>query len=491
LRGITARTLTQFIARKPQLKTYRFAIERENRYAAHTIPLAAEELSRDLAPFITDWQYTLHENLLARTQYGTVHTSAGELDVQKQRSAIENHPERTVRESGFKKRYNGLASQRDLQAFLLIDLAAGRNHLARLHHYEDAASESYFDRYWTKSEISDLLQRVIKQADTYKRYQGIRANYIKKITGYETVNLWDMSVRPVGSSLPRFTIDQARSTIREALRPLGPMYETELTQLLDPANGRLDIVPGENRKMGGFSAGFIGEPSTFFSSSFAGSYNDVRILAHESTHAVQRQLMNRHGVLPDYFGSPLWESFAMFSELLWADYLYQHEPDPIRKQYFLEQFFEGKGMIMFVAGPEAALEQAVYEGVRLGDIKNADDLDALTRHIYSQFSIWPGKHEELKSEWMDIPLMYEDPFYDLNYVYGGALALKYYQLYRLAPETFVPGYIALLSNGFNAPPDILLKRYLNVDLHDPRLVSDAVSFLDAKLKLLEAGYSKL
>ena len=179
----------------------------------------------------------------------------------------------------------------------------------------------------------------------------------------------------------------------------------------------------------------------------------------------------------------------MFSELLWADYLSQNEADPIRKQYFQEQFFEGKGMIMFVAGPEAVLEQAVYEGVKRGEINNADDLDTLTKRVYSQFSIWPQKHEELKSQWIDIPLMYEDPFYDLNYVYGGALALKYYQLYLLSPKKFVRDYIALMANGSNARPDILLKKFLDIDLHDPRLVSDAVSVLEAKLKLLEAGYS--
>jgi oligoendopeptidase F len=51
-----------------------------------------------------------------------------------------------------------------------------------------------------------------------------------------------------------------------------------------------------------------------------------------------------------------------------------------------------------------------------------------------------------------VDLMYEDPLYDVNYMYAGLLALKYYQLYSTRPEWFVPRYIALLTNGFTQPP---------------------------------------
>jgi len=37
-----------------------------------------------------------------------------------------------------------------------------------------------------------------------------------------------------------------------------------------------------------------------------------------------------------------------------------------------------------------------------------------------------------------VSLMYEDPLYDVNYVYGGLLALKYYELYTTRHDWFVP-----------------------------------------------------
>jgi oligoendopeptidase F len=86
--------------------------------------------------------------------------------------------------------------------------------------------------------------------------------------------------------------------------------------------------------------------------------------------------------------------------------------------------------------------------------------------------------------------MYEDPFYDLNYVYGALLALKFYEMYRRDPKHFVPRYIALMRNGFDAPPAILLKRFLDIDLHDPGLVSNALSVVEDKVNLLEKSYQK-
>src|SRR5205807_10004665 len=141
--------------------------------------------------------------------------------------------------------------QRDLFAFTLTRLAGARTRLAQLHHFADAASEVYFNSYWTKTEVDNLLEQIAQQAEVYKRYQRQRADHLKKIA---------KEGQP-----PRYTIDQASEIIRKALAPLGREYGRELAALLDPSNGRMDIVPGERRKRGGFSQGFTGTDSVFYS----------------------------------------------------------------------------------------------------------------------------------------------------------------------------------------------------------------------------------
>jgi oligoendopeptidase F len=301
---------------------------------------------------------------------------------------------------------------------------------------------------------------------------------------------WDLQAPADANDVPRFTIADGTAQIRAALAPLGPEYGRELAELLDPANGRMDIVPGPNRKSGGFSRGFPGVTTAFYSAGYEGYYNDLRVIAHESTHAIHRQLMNNHDVLPVYASGPgfLFESFAILNELLLPDYLYTHARDDSARRYFLEQFFDGKGMAMFFVAQDAALEQAIHEGVIHGDLRTADDLDRLTATVNARFSIWGAEYPQLNERWMTSGLFYEDPLYDINYVYGAMLALEYYRMLRADPRGFAKRYIALLGNGFDAQPSELLQRFLGIDLNDPRLLSDAVAVLDAKLDELQKEY---
>lgn len=480
---ISDRNLAAFVRQKPKLKTYLFAIENVRRYRPFTLSLKEEELLSLTAPLTGGWQYDLYEKLIPHNQAAlpaNADTRGG------------SDAERAKREIQFKNHYAGFASQRDLYAFTLLRLVAAQTQIAKLHHFEDAAGYYYFPRYWTKAEVSQLLEQLTQNAGLYKRYEQLQVDYIKRITGYQEVNRWDLPLTSKNVRIPRFTIREATQIIEKALAPLGIEYEQELAKLLDPANRRMDIVPGKNRRGGGFSRGFIGSDSVFFSGGFRGFYNDVRVLTHESTHAVHRQLMNKNRILPAYAQGPnyLFEAFAIFNEFLLPDYLYEHESDPALKRYYLQQFLDGKGLQMFVVAPEAMLEEAIYKSAAAGRLKTADELDALTKQIFSRFSIFPEKHDELKNQWMNIRLMFQDPFYDVNYVYGALLALKFYEMYRRDPQDFVPRYTALLRNGFNAPPEVLLKRFLKIDLRDSRLLPDVLKIIEEKINLLEKSYQE-
>jgi oligoendopeptidase F len=425
------------VARKPSLSSYRFAIESARRYRPYALSLKEEELLNAIAPN-NDWAAELYDKSITQRQTTPF--------------------------------------QRDVLAFTLTRLASARSRLARLQNFPDAASQAYFDSYWTKGDIDNLLSQLAQKADLFKRYQRIRAEYLK-------------TQNPKLVKSPRFTIDQASEIIRNALEPLGPDYGRELSSLLDPANGRMDIVAGENRRRGGFSQGFIGTASVFYSAGFTGSYNDMRILTHESTHAVHRQLMNRNGVLPAYASGPhyLFEAFAIFNEFLLPDYLYRHATEPALQRFYLESFLEGKGLVMFRVAPEVMIEHAVYEGIENGRIKTADDLDDLSQKSFATYW-WSEKTDEFKQRWMNIPLIYEDPFYDANYIYGSLLALNFYEMYLRDAEHFLPRYIALMKSGFVAPPSVLLKRFLDLDINDPRLLSNALRIMEEKVSLLEKNY---
>ena len=140
-------------------------------------------------------------------------------------------PDRAVRAAGFKKLYAGYAlTARSLRLRVDQLWSRRRNRLAQLHHFEDAPAEVYFNSYWSKAEVSNLLEELEQQAGVYQRYQRLRAEHTRARLGVEEVDLWDIAASASGETLPRFTIEQATNIICQAVLPLGAEYGRELAE---------------------------------------------------------------------------------------------------------------------------------------------------------------------------------------------------------------------------------------------------------------------
>ena len=179
----------------------------------------------------------------------------------------------------------------------------------------------------------------------------------------------------------------------------------------------------------------------------------------------------------------------MFNELVVLDHLYTNEKDSARKIYFLEQFLSYANWL-YSNTMTASMEQAIYDEVGKSEAAGADEFDAVAKRVGSRFSIWYEKHDELKMRWHDIHHFYDAPMYYPNYVYAQLLALKYYEMYKKDPKVFLPKYLNLMRNGFDAPPAELLKKYLDIDFLDEQLATNAVGMLDVRLNELEQLYNQ-
>jgi oligoendopeptidase F len=479
-----------YLKEEPTLAEYRFALSDIRRDRSHLLSGPEQELLDQFQPQIGDWQYDLYQQIVAGISFGKIKAASEELDVVRQRNLIAADPDGRVREEGLKKRFAGFASQRDLLAFALIHTVQAQNLLAKTHHYADAPGRKYDSLDCKPEETRALLEAMAQHGDIAKRYETIRSQDIER--GYpQPARVWDMSAPAPGFTPPITSLLEAHTVFHEAFAGLGRDYQSQFDALLDPANGRADILPGgaPNRYGGGFSIGFPGSTSILFFGRYDGTFKDLSVIAHEGGHAIHRQLMSEGGVSPSYDHGPhfLFESFAAFNELVLADYLAEHAATLELKRYYRERWMSIKGLDAFYGAQDALLEEAIYDGVTAGTIRNADDLDSLTLKIDGQFSQFPGSTPELRTRWATVSLMYEDPLYDVNYVYGGLLALKYYDLYKTKREWFVPRYMALLKNGFNHPPAELLKRFLEIDLSGPGLLKDDLELLKGRLDELQAA----
>ena len=167
--------------------------------------------------------------------------------------------------------------------------------------------------------------------------------------------------------------------------------------------------------------------------------------------------------------------------------MYHEAPDRAHKIFFLQELIT-QGAEVFRAAWESLLEQRIFDSVASGKVLRADDLEAMTQQTASRFSIWFGPGSEKKPAWLQPNLFFTRPLYRVNYVYSKLLALRYLDLLHRDRNDFSRQYEALLRNGYDAPPDALLRQFVGVSLADPALIASATKVLESWLGELERLY---
>jgi oligoendopeptidase F len=478
--------LRSYMARKPALAAFAFVIERARRDRPHTLSAPEEKILARLKAVSADWPAQLYQQGVARANTGTIDVAGTPTSF----ASLANHPDPAVREAAWRRRNAEYESQRDVLALAIINLAVGRNEQSALRGYRNAVDQAYDELFLTRDGVTRLYDRLLSKGAIYQRYQRVIAEHIAKTSGLLGLAVWNDGLANPNTQGTRFAIDEATRLMNESLAPLGPDVQAPMANILDPKNGRLDIAGGPGRAPGAFAWGVPGLMTTFvYQSNYQGTYRDLTTLFHEASHAIHGQLLGENKELvsanmgPPYFS----EGFAMFFELLLSDHMLKTETDSARRTFLLEQFL-WRTMLTFNLVRQAALEQAIYDGAQAGRINDANDLDSLTMTVGRPVSIWYDRHPELRNEWSMVPHYVGSPLYMPNFIYASMLGLKLFQQYTANPQVFVPRFLALMKGGFPAAPAELLKRHLDIDLDDPRVVDDVMTLLVARLSELEGAY---
>jgi oligoendopeptidase F len=368
-----------------------------------------------------------------------------------------------------RKSPDSISSDQNAYAALLISIAAARNGIAALRGFDGAAQASYFDKLISSGSVERTLWAA-RASSAYAHYRSVAALTPK-----------------IAYSPPPLPITNAIPVILDAERPMGSEYFGAYAALLSPQAQRFELCTAEPCDRTGFSLGFSGTESAVYYSGYDGSVNTARAVAHESGHAVHRHFMSRYQPIAAYNQGPsfMFESFAIFNELLFLDHLYRSASTDSARAYYLNRFLDDATFQVFGSAQEADLESAIYRGVKEGTIRTAGDLDALTVKIFTRYD--PASAEDPKTPlyWARDRLFFTDPLYDVNYLYAGLLALQYFADFQRDPVGFSARYVALLKNGFNDTPAALEQRFLNIDLNDESaLVASAQALIEDRTKVL-------
>ena len=460
--------LGRFLAQEPRLVPYRHFIADQRRLGARPLAPGAAELGS----LATSWQFPLYQRLISRTDFGTVKGPQGPLDVRRQRIAIAASPDSAVREEGASRLAEGYAQSRDLFAFTLLQTVSAQNTLALSQGYPDRPAQAYDARHLRTAEVRALIVAVRARGAIFQRYEAALTTWRRALGGREP---------------PRLTRQQMMDAMRAALVPLGPEYARELEALLDPANGRLELGPGENRQAGGFSFALPGGAHGVYLDSFEGYPADVSRLAHESGHALHFRLYGLSGA-PAVDEPAFSEVVAQLSQMLVPEYLARTAADPADALYWRQQSLRYL-LEVFLGAKDAELEQSIYDETSAGRLQSADDLDRLTARVDSAYTV---DHRPVAAgRWMRASLLVEDPLYYSNYLYSGLILAALDQQYAADPKGFAPRYFDFMRQPASAPPREMLMRTLGIALDDPALLRDAFAMLEREVAAFEAEIARV
>lgn len=446
----------------PEFARYGFWFAQAKREQDHQLPPEQQAVVDALEPLIGGGSYP---GLVGNLAFEPVVVGRRQLDPRRNRSELQSNESPEIRRAASRQLLAGYAAKRDQLAELLVRAAKGQDALARLHKHDGAMEEAAFNAYVTPSQYRTLLTDVAQHAPVFKQ--------------------WKAKVRDPFSVSAHWQPRAAANDIARSARAISPRYAAEFVALLNPANGRADLAgDGQRVPMQGAASVYPIGVSTIYMQEYQGDLLDLVILAHESGHAVQAQLMYRGSVPMAYATGPGYftESFGRFQELVLLDELYRSTRDGPRKM-LLRDALAARLLSVFNSAEEAAIELALHDAVRNGKA-SADDLDAATAKASAAYSTTVADQPEMRGVWMMSDGYYMAPFQELNDAFASLLAVRYYQLYRRDRASFGSRYMALLSGGYGESPSKLLSGHLGIDMTDPQFVTATMVALKQEIDAL-------
>ncbi|MBF0502347.1 MAG: M3 family oligoendopeptidase [Candidatus Riflebacteria bacterium] len=486
LKALTSDKLKEMLGVEPGLNKYKYFLDNIVRNAPHTLSEEKESILSTLTPDLTAWQGDLFQKVFDRNTFPAIKVADKEFDVHRDFEGLMRSTDRSAREKAFKDYYEFFKKNSDLLAFGLRQEMKTLNSMAKLRGFETYFHEALFEMYTSREQVDKLYAQIEAAMPLYHAFQKFRGEVQKADLGIPAADIWDIEVPPKDAITLRFTAASATAMIMEALKPLGATYTHELGLLLDPKNGRLDIVGGPKREQGAFCIGYFG----YFVDNFQGFLNDVSTMAHESGHAMMSQLVTntKGSLLFEQGPSFMTESYAMFNEQLIRDYLLKTQTDPaviagIRWDVVNE------AMYLWELARRAKFEMISYDRVAKDEIVDEKGFNKACVDTGKDYDLYFATHPELENHWMRKHHYWTSPTYYINYVYAQMLALKYYSMFLADPVGFPPKYVAMVTAGFDRPAGALLKDFLGIDLEDSSLLKSVVDMIQKQFDALKAAKS--
>ena len=469
--------IEKFYQDEPKLLEHEVNIKDTFRYKKHTLSDIEEKLLSNISKAFGNDEQTYGYLTDSDMTFGTIKNEDNkEVELTDTNYSIYiKSKDRRVRKEAFDALYNHYKQFKNTITSTFDGSIKQSVSIAKLRKYNSAFEVSLFKDEISIDVYNTLVNTIHENLNVFHKYYDLK----KKFLNLDEFHLYDVYVEMVKDYDKKYSFDEAKQIVINALSVLGNDYIETFKKAFDEK--WIDIYPNKNKRCGAYSGGSY-DTKPYILLNYQGTLNDVSTLAHEGGHSMHSYYTRTNQPI-QYGDYPIFvaEVASTVNEILLAKYMLKNSTSKEEKLVILNQLLElFKGTIyrqvMF-----SEFEKYAYDLVENDDVITSDKLcDKYYRLNKLYFGDNVVVDDLIRYEWEKVPHFYYN-FYVYKYATGISAACKIVDGILNNEKDALDNYLNMLKSGSRQNPLDTLK-IAGVDMTDKEVYESAIKMFDETIE---------
>ena len=476
--------LNTFYKDEEKLEDYRFSIENIYRFKNHTLDEEKEKMLSNLSKCLSNPEETYEALTDSDFEYDYITDEKGnkvKLN-ESNYSLFIKSKDRSVRKKAFEMLHNKY--KKYIRTITSTYKGEVENNvvLAKIRNYDSAISASLYSDNVPVDIYNNLIKVVNDNMNVLYDYYDLK----KEILSLDCLHMYDTYVEIINKIDKKYSFDEAKEIVIDALSVLGDKYVKNLKKAFDEK--WIDIYHSKGKRSGAYSSGNF-DVNPYVLLNFEGTLNDVSTLAHELGHSMHTYLSCKNN--PYQYSS--YEIFvaevaSTVNELLLANYMLKNSKNKDEKLAIINHILDLYKATLYRQTMFAEFEKETHKLREKGEVLTSD---LLSNTYYNLVKKYFGPNvlcdELIRYEWARIPHFYYN-FYVYKYATGISAASYIVDGILNNKEGALENYINFLKTGGSMYPLDELK-IAGVNLNSKSVILSAIKTFEKYLKEFKDIYN--
>lgn len=476
--------LNTFYKEEEKLEDYRFSIENIYRFKNHTLDEEKEKMLSNLSKCLSNPEETYEALTDSDFEYDYITDEKGNKVKfnESNYSLFIKSKDRSVRKRAFEMLHNKY--KKYIRTITSTYKGEVENNvvLAKIRNYDSAISASLYSDNVPVDIYNNLIKVVNDNMNVLYDYYDLK----KEILSLDRLHMYDTYVEIINKIDKKYSFDEAKEIVIDALSVLGDKYVKNLKKAFDEK--WIDIYHSKGKRSGAYSSGNF-DVNPYVLLNFEGTLNDVSTLAHELGHSMHTYLSCKNN--PYQYSS--YEIFvaevaSTVNELLLANYMLKNSKNKDEKLAIINHILDLYKATLYRQTMFAEFEKETHKLREKGEVLTSE---LLSNTYYNLVKKYFGPNvlcdDLIRYEWARIPHFYYN-FYVYKYATGISAASYIVDGILNNKEGALENYINFLKTGGSMYPLDELK-IAGVNLNSKSVVLSAIKTFEKYLKEFKDIYN--